>query len=238
MTRLSIAYAGTSRPGALALRTYAPSDVTLLRSTGQRTDVNWGRAVANSKLNPVTYTATNKKLMRELFAQHNVPAPRLLSFTEALEYVQRGGTVVGRPSYHTRGQNFWKCSTRRQVLEAMRGTRQRRAASHFMELVPFEREYRAHIIAGKCYRISEKGFEDWHSYTTFRPDRRVGRVRQAAKDAVAALGLDFGAVDVMASEDNNEQVWVSEVNTAPGIGGSTSRIYINAFKQWKEEHDE
>jgi hypothetical protein len=55
-------------------------------------------------------------------------------------------------------------------------------------------------------------------------------VLQEAIKAVAALGLTFGAVDVGYNEKKNEPC-VFEVNTAPGIEGTTLYRYVKAFKE-------
>ncbi len=54
-------------------------------------------------------------------------------------------------------------------------------------------------------------------------------VIQAAIDAVNALGLDFGAVDIGFHTDIGPCVY--EVNTAPGLEGQTLSNYVQAFKQ-------
>jgi len=46
--------------------------------------------------------------------------------------------------------------------------------------------------------------------------------------AVSALGLDFGAVDIIYNEHEN-QYYVLEVNTAPGLEGTTVEKYAEAF---------
>jgi glutathione synthase/RimK-type ligase-like ATP-grasp enzyme len=45
--------------------------------------------------------------------------------------------------------------------------------------------------------------------------------------AVEALGLEFGAVDCCIDADN--RVWIIEVNTGPGLEGSSFEAYINKF---------
>jgi len=49
-------------------------------------------------------------------------------------------------------------------------------------------------------------------------------------DAVAALGLDFGAVDVIWNE-HHQKAWVLEVNTAPGLEGTTLTKYVSAINK-------
>lgn len=227
-----LCYAGRSRPSAQLI---AEADPAIVPVRSGRGDVNWGRAVAYTELNPDISSVTNKRRMRQLFKEHDVPMPRLLSLSEAESYITRGGTVIGRPDRHTKGRGLWKISSPHQLRRALRGTRRKRAATHFMEYIAAPREYRVHIFKGKSIRISEKAFfatEDGHrDYTTARPQHNTNHVRRAAKQAVAAVGLDFGAVDILADDD---QAWVLEVNAAPGLGGSMPRVYATTFRRWLE----
>lgn len=50
-----------------------------------------------------------------------------------------------------------------------------------------------------------------------------------ARRAFALSGLDFGAVDVIWNEKRGE-AYVLEINTAPGISGTTVENYVNAFR--------
>lgn len=47
--------------------------------------------------------------------------------------------------------------------------------------------------------------------------------------ALRALNLQYGAVDVIWNE-HEQQAYVLEVNTSPGLSGSTVEVYANAFK--------
>lgn len=51
-----------------------------------------------------------------------------------------------------------------------------------------------------------------------------------AHDCLRATGLDFGAVDIVFNE-HHERAYVLEVNTAPGLEGSTVDDYANFFKE-------
>jgi D-alanine-D-alanine ligase-like ATP-grasp enzyme len=48
-------------------------------------------------------------------------------------------------------------------------------------------------------------------------------------NAVVALGLDFGAVDLLIGDDG--QTYVLEVNTAPACSPMTAACYIGAFQR-------
>lgn len=54
------------------------------------------------------------------------------------------------------------------------------------------------------------------------------RVENLAIDAIRALNLDFGAVDIIM--DNDGEVYVLEVNSAPGLGNTdTKQAYVDAI---------
>jgi len=54
-------------------------------------------------------------------------------------------------------------------------------------------------------------------------------VLEEAKKALEAVGLAFGAVDVIWNE-KGRRAYVLEINTAPGLEGQTVQDYANAFK--------
>ena len=222
-----LTYSGRSSPSAHSIADEGGFSL----NRGSRGDINWGRNQANTKLNPDISNATNKRVMRELFAQYDVPTPKLVSISDLRSDYARGvyRKVVGRPDRHTRGRGFWLVSNERELAKALRGTRRKRAATHFMEYIEAPREYRVHIFLGKSIRISEKAHTAFHEYTTVKPQHNVKHVRKAAKKAVKAVGLDFGCVDILANDDD---CWVLEVNSAPGVGGSMPRVYADIFTKW------
>jgi len=242
---LTIAYSKFSAPSAQ--RIAEQGEVDLVRSSTAEVDVNWGRASAAASLNADTSNATNKRVMRELFAQHGVPMPTLFTPQEVVQQVMThlaaGETLpplIGRPDRHSKGRGLWLVTSAQDFDRALRGTRKKRAATHFMEYISKERaphEYRVHIFQGRSIRISRKDYGEDKVWKAVKPgDVDLRAVRSAAKAAVAALGLDFGAVDVLCSAEH-DQAWVLEVNSAPGLGGTMPRVYFETFTRWKEGHD-
>lgn len=222
-----ITYSGRSAPSARRIADVG-RDIRLNR--GPTGSINWGRATANTELNPDISNTTNKRVMRQLFKEHGVPMPELLTQYEA-EF--SGKPVVGRPDTHTRGRGFWLINSPTDYLRAIRGTRKKKAATHFMEFIEAPREYRVHVFLGRSIRISEKCFDtpgDKTSYTTGKPQHNIRHVRKAAKQAVEAVGLDFGCVDILADD---EHAWVLEVNAAPGLGGTMPQLYAETFAKWQ-----
>ena len=111
-------------------------------------------------------------------------------------------------------------------------------------------EYRVHVFDGevilyqkKSRRVNDDGdvitadgeeadVRNLASNWVYRTGnlRRLERIENLAKDAVRAVGLDFGAVDII--KDENGDVFVLEVNSAPGLGNQeTLGAYINSFNR-------
>lgn len=109
------------------------------------------------------------------------------------------------------------------------------------------REYRIHVFNGEVILVQKKqrrnGYLENPDYSdevrnlnggwvfgvsTANPSSAVHR---AAVNAVRAIGLDFGAVDIIATgrQGNESDVYVLEINTAPGQeGDTTTQRYVAA----------
>lgn len=59
-------------------------------------------------------------------------------------------------------------------------------------------------------------------------DEPNAMVLEQAKLAITALGLDFGAVDIIWNQ-HRQMAYVLEVNTAPGLEGTTLIKYADAI---------
>ena len=107
------------------------------------------------------------------------------------------------------------------------------------------KEFRIHSFRGKSIRAGEKkpragatvhpwirSYDGGWSidYTGFKSKQRH---RELAAKAVAALGLDFGAVDI--GERADKSLIVLEVNRAPGLEGGTIDHYREAILGWERE---
>lgn len=104
------------------------------------------------------------------------------------------------------------------------------------------REFRIHVMNGVVTYVQQKkregGYQENPNYSNLVRNYHTGWIyatsniapNQAALDnairAVASLGLDFGAVDVIT---RGEDAWVLEVNTAPGLQGTNLETYVNNF---------
>ena len=64
-------------------------------------------------------------------------------------------------------------------------------------------------------------------------NRAPANLRQTAINAINALGLNFGAVDMAIDTDDN--TFVIEVNTAPGLERTTLDTWVTAFQTKLQE---
>lgn len=110
---------------------------------------------------------------------------------------------------------------------------------YYVEYAPTATEFRIHVFQGRSLRVGQKVQREgvcvhpwirtwdcgWGTQYDKRAQEQVTEaVRQAARDAVAALRYDFGAVDVGVRADGSPVVF--EVNSAPGLETyTTARCY-------------
>ncbi len=105
------------------------------------------------------------------------------------------------------------------------------------------KEWRVHVVNGKVIDTQQKIRDPDKEPVTWKVRSHAngfifvrGNIGpnisrdELAIAAVSALGLDFGAVDIV--EDKAGKLFVLEVNTAPGLEGQTVESYAAAFKEY------
>lgn len=124
----------------------------------------------------------------------------------------------------------------------------RNAPLYTKGVVGKRREYRVHVL-GDNILVSQKkrrnGFDELphrsddirnhHTgwvYTTQSMTPPPPQTEGLARDAVAALNLRYGAVDIICKDGIS---YVLEVNTAPGLEGTTLEFYADHFTDLLEE---
>lgn len=187
--------------------------------------------------------ASNKGRCLELLTQAGINTPPAATRFD-------GELLVGRTEQHVGGSGFFLVTSQRDFELA-----QRLHCTHFMAYIPTAREYRVHVFNGAVIGAGEKLMGDnatslhirnTGSGWTFRYSNieRIPRdVERVGVEAVQAIGLDFGAVDILKSTANN--FYVLEVNTAPSLvkpveGGARREVevgpmfneYLAAFRTW------
>lgn len=113
----------------------------------------------------------------------------------------------------------------------------------YVRYIPKKEEYRIHVVRGEVIATQRKARRkdvpddevDWQVRNhgngfIFARDgvEAPAMALEESVKAIEALGLDFGAVDVVWN-DKQAKAYVLEVNTAPGLEGTTLDDYVGAF---------
>ena len=187
----------------------------------------------NSRRNLVYGDQVNKTAQYEWFKANNVPSLRFTtSHEEAKNWVEAGELVICRKlTRASEGRGIVVAETPEQVIMAPVYTAYRKK----------KREFRVHVFQGQIIQVLEKrrraGFEEVDSKIR---NHRNGWVfcsenvsepeglRQLALEASKVSSSDFKGVDIGYNEKKNE-LFVIEVNSAPGITGSNINRYVEAI---------
>lgn len=180
-------------------------------------DAQWARG-------PVFRDASNE-IIRELTALSYLgmqPIPQA-PVTPVFEW-------LGRRNNHVGGTDLLRPSTQ---------------PDYYSRKEDIVREFRIHSFKGRSIRAGQKAHRTtgltgaphtwirsydagWFlNYENFESGEEM---RELAKQAVRALGLDFGAVDI--GQLRNGNLIVLEVNRAAGSEGGTSNAYASAINRW------
>lgn len=207
--------------------------------------VNWGNSnlpeevlkcrVINSP--EAVSKAANKLLSFEAMYRHGVNVP---AFTTDPQDVQgkldNGGAIVVR--HKLTGHSG-------EGIEIIHGDVDVPVAPLYVEYIKKKEEYRAHVFDNKVIDIQRKARKldvpdedvNWKVRNLaggfIYARENVALPEEAALQALAAvesLGLDFGAVDIIWNA-HTDTYYVLEVNTAPGLSGTTLEKYVEAFNE-------
>ena len=184
--------------------------------------------------------ASNKLKSFELFQQAGVSIPQFFTrYEDAREYLEAGQgntSIVCRTKLNGHSGDGIIISDNNDALVP---------APLYTAYVKKQEEYRYHVFMGQVVDIQRKARkrdvpDDAVNWKVRNLDggfifAREGVVEspvasEEAVKAVAALGLDFGAVDLIYNA-REDKYYVLEVNSAPGLAGTT----LDGYKQRFEE---
>lgn len=213
--------------------------------------INWG----NSKdilrhvecggcLNPpnAVRNAVNKLQAFKLMKEGVSIPPWTESPQEAYKWILEGKDVVIRNKLNGHSAEGLEIVTPDDFL----GQFDRNAlkpAPLYTQYIKKNAEYRVHVFKDKVFFVQRKARKldvpddqvNWQvrnlkgGFIYANVDVKVSeKVEKEAKAAIMALGLDFGAVDII--ETKKGDVYVLEVNTACGLEGTTLEKYAEQFR--------
>lgn len=202
--------------------------------------INWGNAALNPRGNPriinkphAIMIARDKYKTLSRLKELGVPCVEYTTNKEeAMRWVAEGIPVYARTAVAaSQGEGIVVIVDNKDMIDAPLYTKGMRA-----------HEYRVHVAFGKPIDLQKKKrrtdeeADDYiknaiNGWVFCRENTKAPKeLFDAAVKAVSAIGLDFGAVDVLYRESENK-VAVLEVNTAPGIENTSVDIYTKTFRE-------
>lgn len=193
--------------------------------------INWGNSefiyqdlMIYNEPNSVA-TAVNKSFAFHSLKEAGVPIPEVR--WNRLEEVEPGTMWLARTTLTgSSGQGIAVLRPGDEIVHA----------PLYVRYVPKLREFRVHVVKDEVIFVQEKrgrldsnrtrdqnlirNYDNGWVYTLTNEDNVPESIKDASIAAVKALGLHFGAADVILGRDDN-QPYVLEVNTCPGLRSPT-----------------
>lgn len=216
--------------------------------------INWGSStmteetkaclVVNRPEN-VAIAANKLNFFNQVSSDVNIP-PYTVDKDEAASYVEAGKIVVARTTLtgHS-GQGIHLLEN----MEEFEGF-DHQDVKIYTQYIPKKDEFRVHVMDGevldyrrkslpKGYQTSDTGWKvrtHQHGFIYAKEGFDIPEeVLEQARMAVSSCGLIFGAVDVIWN-NFHKKAYVLEVNTAPGLEGSTLDRYKEGFEKFYEKY--
>lgn len=203
---------------------------------------NWGRSnlvprgFPQRVLNPAdaVIRATDKLKCLNRLAEAGVSRVEHTTNMEvARQWTRQGFMVYGRKLLN---------SSQGKGIVLISNEREMQFCPLYTKGVPKSHEYRVHVFRGQVIDVTKKRRRNSAERSDFIKNLANGWVYcregieipenllECARRAVTALGLDFGAVDLLYRQG---APYVLEINTAPGLQGTTLTKYVEAFSKLK-----
>jgi len=240
-------YNMTSRSGrqlAEALNTRRVYPNRNYRPRRRHVIVNWGNSIVpswyprawNWMNDPhAVQRAVNKLECLDTLSEKGIAVPEYTVYpAEANAWLEQGHSVIER--------HIMNSHSGRGIVLTTPEEEEVGDAHFYTKYVGARREYRVHVFNGQVLLVVQKkrrnGTEqddvvrNWHSGWVYAAEDITPLSEAAVHDAILAvnaMGLVFGAVDVITRRDSH---YILEINTSPGLEGRTVGLYTNAIQAY------
>lgn len=228
MIRLHIAN-GSGPTGRTLAQLLAQAGVNLDRGPVEA-NVSYGVRLASATLPSLNANAGRYNKLQQLLTLQEKGVPTLRVLERGANFETARYPLVGRKVQHREGKDIMLALQPEDVPMRLAA-----GCTFFTEYVPRSRECRVWVFRRRHLGTYEKVMRHPEQYKYYGcsyrngfafelvPAERVPRdAVEIAANAVNALGLDFGAVDMLLGKDG--QWRVLEVNTAPGVEGPGRQV--------------
>jgi len=226
------------------------------RPTRLKTVINWGASDMPEEftkgirvLNPpqLISLCSNKKEFFTKFKGAPYLIPSTTSREEALEWLQEGKTLVCRTKLTGHSGEGIVIFTPNDLLKDEIVPK----APLYTQYKKKKHEFRLHVINGEIIdtqrkilrtdddrpeepdfhvRTHKNGFIFARNDASLDDKEMMSAVEEATLECFSDTSLDFGAIDVIYNS-KEKKAYILEINTAPGLTGTTLDNYAAAFKR-------
>ena len=198
----------------------------LLINWGNTNVPDWGEWLNHPD---AVWLAVNKRHCLEVLEEAGVPViPNTTSIEEAAQWLADGHSVIERPLLRSHSGKGIRLVTPGDELQR---------ASLYSRYLGKRREYRVHVLGDAVGFVQQKKRRNHTEQDDVVRNFRGGWVYshkditpisddaiKSALESVHVLGLTIGAVDIITKGSDH---YVLEVNTSPGLVGSTVGVYAD-----------
>lgn len=184
----------------------------------------------------------NKLKSLNILKDNGILVPKIYVTKENLKNISF--PLYSRKEYHTMGKDIILIHDINEAISSLKNER------YLVESIECKKEYRIHIFLGKMIFGSKKYFRKqlWEElgkpkmkdlirnnshgwgYHYFNDVNNIPEsVIKEAEKAVKALGLIWGAVDIIKSKNNKP--YILEINSAPGLREDGADLYAEEFQK-------
>lgn len=224
-------------------RNYRPKNGDVVINWGSSTKPEWWQRFVDRENTTIinhpdaVKRATNKITAFKVMSEAGVRVPEFTeNMQEAFDWVNGDGPICCRTVINGHGANGLKIITDIDNIDQLP------VAKLYTRYIKKRHEYRVHVFSGNIIDVTQKKLRhDMDEVPDYRIRNYSGGwvyardgveppadVLSQAQQAVTSLGLDFGAVDIGWNE-HYQQAVVYEVNSAPGLVGTTLYRYAKIF---------
>lgn len=179
------------------------------------------------------------------FEKAGVLCPTTFPINEGIHRLDFNGPWLARRIKHSKGKDIKICTSKEERMRVYN----RGKHDFFSIFIPTKTEYRVWVFKDKAFAIQEKVYKGEGEYKGFLRNNRFGFMFEKRDNlrglnalevpcilAVGALGMDFGAVDILQGKD--EKYYVLEVNSMPQIDSierSSGKRLAGRISKWAEK---
>jgi glutathione synthase/RimK-type ligase-like ATP-grasp enzyme len=214
--------------------------------TSRKLYINWGKStlapffdnhstLRNTRGNIAC--AINKLITFQTLQLNEIPCPKFTTSTEkAQQWIDKGHIVIGRKLLNgSKGKGII-------IFEAETIT-SNKICPLYTRYIKKEKEFRVYVYKGEVIDILQKKRKHGLETPVNTLIRTHGNgwvfcrelldlpedLHSIAIDSLKALGLDFGGVDIIWNKHYNK-CYILEINTAPGIQGTSVESFASAIE--------